>query len=218
MERRYAELRAVLIAEIEAEVAATADATGRTALDRRVLDAIAAVPRHEFVPERVRALAYGNHPLPIGEGQTISQPYIVALMTDLLEPRPDHVVLEVGTGSGYQAAVLARLVRHVYSVEVLPALAEHASATLARLGIANVSVRTGDGAQGWAEHAPYDGIIVTAAGAELPRMLVDQLKPKGRLVMPVGRGGYQDLVLATKAVDGTMATREVLSVAFVPLV
>jgi protein-L-isoaspartate(D-aspartate) O-methyltransferase len=170
------------------------------------------------VPKHLRALAYRNSPLPSGEGQTISQPYIVALMTDLLETRPDQVILEIGTGSGYQAAVLARLVRHVYSIEIVETLADRAAATLAGLGVGNVSVRVGDGGLGWPEHAPYDGIIVTAAGTGVPDALVDQLKPRGRLVMPVGRDGYQDLIVATKAADGTIETRAVLPVAFVPLI
>jgi len=217
-ERIYARKRDELVQDIEIEAAATADSTGRARFGPGVLDAIRAVPRHEFVPEHLREYAYGNHPLPIGEGQTISQPYIVALMTDLLDLRPDHVVLEVGTGSGYQAAVLARLVRHVYSVEIVAVLAERASTALARLGIENVSVRVGDGSEGWPEHAPYDGIIVTAAGAGIPPELLSQLRPGGRLVMPVGRDGFQDLLLVTKDASGEIARQTILPVAFVPLV
>lgn len=217
-ERGYARKRDELVREIELEAAVTAESTGRTRFGSGVLDAIRAVPRHEFVPEHLRDYAYGNHPLPIGEGQTISQPYIVALMTDILDLRPDHVVLEVGTGSGYQAAVLARLVSHVYSVEIVAVLAERASAALSRLGIKNVSVRVGDGSEGWPEHAPYDGIIVTAAGAGIPPALLSQLRPSGRLIMPVGRDGFQDLLLVTKDASGEIARRSVLPVAFVPLV
>jgi protein-L-isoaspartate(D-aspartate) O-methyltransferase len=183
-----------------------------------VLDAITAVPRHEFVPEHLKASAYGNHPLPIGEGQTISQPYIVALMTDLLEPRPDHMILEIGTGSGYQAAVLAQLAWHVDSIEVVASLAERAIEVLTHLGVRNVSVHIGDGREGWPEHAPYDGIIVTAAAPGIPNALLDQLKSNGRLVMPISRDGTQDLVVATKADDGSIRVRNVLPVAFVPFV
>jgi protein-L-isoaspartate(D-aspartate) O-methyltransferase len=208
-----------LLCEIAEEARATADTTGRPVLAARVLRAIEAVPRHLFVPPTDERLAYANSALPIGQGQTISQPFIVALMTDLLELRPEHVVLEIGTGSGYQAAVLAQLVRQVYSVEVIAALAAASAARLRELGIYNVEIRVGDGRQGWPEHAPYDGIIVTAAAAEVPPALLGQLRPSGRLVIPLGdEPRFQDLALIEKAADGSLRQRSVLPVAFVPLV
>lgn len=210
--------RQALIREIAAEAAATADYTGRAAFDPRVMTAMAVVPRHEFVPPGEQAYAYVNNALPIGCGQTISQPYIVALMTDLLDPRPDHVVLEIGTGSGYQAAVLSTLVRQVYSIEVVQELAARAQETLLRLGYRNVAVRADDGNRGWPEHAPYDGIIVTAAAAQIPAALLGQLGNGGRMIAPVGESGSQELVLITKSSDGQVSQRGILPVAFVPLV
>jgi len=191
---------------------------GRETIDPRVLAALGRVPRHEFVSPLLRFSAYDNRPLPIGHGQTISQPYIVALMTDLLVPRPDSVILEVGTGSGYQAAVLAELVRQVYSIEIIAALAESASERLASIGYTNVEVRHGDGYHGWAEHAPFDGIVVTAAAPHVPPPLVEQLKPGGRLVIPVGLPGcIQQLQVVEKQADGSSISRDILMVAFVPL-
>lgn len=210
--------RQVMIDEIAAEAAATADYTRRPAFDEQVMTAMASVPRHEFVPPSEEAYAYVNNALPIGHGQTISQPYIVALMTDLLDPRPDHVVLEIGTGSGYQAAVLAGLVRQVYSIEVIPELAVQAEKTLLRLGYRNVAVKAGDGNAGWPEHAPYDGIIVTAAAPRVPQTLLAQLANGGRMVVPVGESGSQELILITKSADGHVNERSILPVAFVPLV
>ena len=216
--REWDALRTRLTEEIRQDVLVTAQHTGRDRLDSRVLSAIGREPRHEFVPGNVREDAYENRPLPIGYGQTISQPYIVALMTDLLEPEDDHVVLEVGTGSGYQAAILARLVKHVYTMEIVEPLADRASATLDRLGYDNVTVRHGDGYFGWSDHAPYDGIIVTAAGSSIPPPLVEQLKPGGKMILPVGgRFTAQYLVLVTKAADGSTRTRQILPVRFVPL-
>ncbi len=185
-------------------------------LDARVLDAMRAVPRHEFVPEGVSHLAYADSPLPIGLGQTISQPYIVALMTHLMQVKPGDRVLEIGTGSGYQAAVLARLAREVYSVEIVAELGTRAAATLSRLGYANVVTRVGDGYQGWEEHAPYDGIMVTAAPDHVPAALVAQLKPGARLVIPVG-ALHQDLMVIAKGADGTTTSTTVIPVRFVPL-
>jgi protein-L-isoaspartate(D-aspartate) O-methyltransferase len=207
-----------LMQEIDAEVRYTRRMTGRGTLDGQVLSAVREVPRDEFVPANLVDRAYDNRPLPIGDGQTISQPYMVALMTDLLEPHPDHVVLEVGTGSGYQAAVLSRLVKRVYSIEIIPTLAEQARMRLHRLGCGNVNIRVADGYQGWPEHAPYDSIIVTAAAPHVPPPLINQLKPGGRLVVPVGPSHYgQQLMLLTKAEDGSNETRVVIPVAFVPL-
>jgi protein-L-isoaspartate(D-aspartate) O-methyltransferase len=210
--------RRALLREIEIEMRETAPYTGRPALSPRVLEALATVPRERFVPEGESSEAYINAPLPIGHGQTISQPYIVALMTDLLDPEPNDVVLEVGTGSGYQAAVLSRLVRRVYSLEVVEPLAADAAARLKALGYGNVEVRHGDGHHGWPEHAPYDKIMVTAATPEIPPALVMQLDKGGRMVVPVGRPFYsQELMLLTKNRKGVVHERPILPVAFVPL-
>ena len=208
-----------LLARVVAETRETGDQTGCYVLSERVLGALAAVPRHCFVPVERREWAYADMPLPIGRGQTISQPFIVALMTELLALEPDAVVLEIGTGSGYQTAVLARLARQVYSVERIPELAEAAAHRLRELGYPNVEVRTGDGGQGWEEYAPFDGIIVTAAAADIPPALVRQLKPGGRMVVPVGaQYQTQDLRLLHKDERGMAYGRSVLPVVFVPLV
>lgn len=207
-----------LLEEIRMDVRQTAYLTGRAVLDERVMEAFRRVPRSAFVPEELAVSAYANHPLPIGHGQTISQPYIVALMTDLVCPRPEHVVLEVGTGSGYQAAVLSGLVSRVYSLEIVEALGRQARERLARLGYGNVEVRVGDGHAGWPEHAPYDGILVTAAAEAVPPALVDQLKPGGILVIPVGMSYFgQQLRVIRKGGDGEVKARDVLPVVFVPL-
>jgi len=207
-----------MIRAIEADVRATSGRIGKDQLDPRVMEVMARVPRHEFVPPHLHDQAYENHPLPIGEGQTISQPYIVALMTDLLEPDPDDVVLEIGTGSGYQAAVLAELVRKLYTIEIVEKLGQAAKARFERLGYTNVETRIGDGYHGWEEHAPFDGIIVTAATSEIPPPLIEQLKPGGRMVVPVGGGFFaEQLTLIWKTEDGEIRSREVLPVRFVPL-
>jgi len=206
-----------LFEEIEAEAAATAQWTGLNAFDPHIMEAMARVPRHEFVPPDERPYAWLNRPLPIGHRQTISQPYIVALMTNLLQPEPDHVVFEVGTGSGYQAAVLSELVSKVYSIELDPALAQSAAGRLKRLGYNNIEVRAGDGAKGWPEHSPFDGIIVTAAAPKVPPALVEQLKAGGRMIIPVNATVGQELVVLHKTEDGRVETRSVLPVAFVPL-
>ena len=207
-----------LLDEIRNEVRATDYLTGRSALQQRVFDALRTVPRHIFVPDELQESAYANHPLPIGYGQTISQPYIVALMTDLIQPGPEDVILEVGTGSGYQAAILSRLVKQVYSLEIIEALAEHARQHLQRLGYDNVEVRTGNGRFGWPEHAPYDAIVVTAAVPEVPPALIEQLKPGATLVIPVGRQHVgQDLLTISKDAQGRTEERRILPVAFVPL-
>lgn len=206
-----------MVAEIRSTAELTAPESGSAMLDARVLDAMAKVPRHEFVPLGQRHAAYWNRPLPIGAGQTISQPFIVALMTDLLQPKPDQRVLEVGTGCGYQAAVLSELVGEVYTVEIVESLGREAAQTLARLGYKNVHARVGDGYKGWPEHAPYDAIIVTAAApGEIPPPLIEQLNVGGRLVIPVGTW-QQELLLVTKNEDGTTTTKDVVAVRFVPL-
>lgn len=208
-----------LLERVVAEMRETGDLTGCYRLSDRVLQALAAVPRHRFVPAEQWELAYADMPLPIGRGQTISQPFIVALMTELLQPDPEAVVLEIGTGSGYQAAVLAGLVQRVYSVERIPDLADAAGRRLRELGYDNIEIRGGDGGLGWEEHAPFDGIIVTAAAADVPPALVRQLKPGGRLVIPVGeRHRSQDLRVIRKDEQGLVEARSVLPVVFVPLV
>lgn len=215
----YERERRHLLGEIADEMRLCAHATGRDTLSPRVIAALERVPRQRFVPPGLQPSAYENRPLSIGLGQTISQPFIVALMTDLLDLAPDDVVLEIGTGSGYQAAVLAQLARQVYSVETLPELARSARAHLEELGYRNVAVRIGDGHQGWPEHAPYDAIIVTAAARDVPPALLAQLKPGGRMMIPVGeRYATQDLVLITKDASGEIQRRGILPVAFVPLV
>ena len=189
---------------------------GRDITNLRVLAVMGKVPRHEFVPVRLRADAYADGPLPIGQGQTISQPYIVDLMTERLEPKPTDRVLEIGTGSGYQAAVLAGLVADVYTIEIIEELAQRAAADLKRLGYTNVHLRTGDGYQGWAEAAPFDAIIVTCAPEQVPQPLIDQLKDGGRLIIPLGPSRNQDLVLLRKR-DGKLEQHAVLPVSFVPM-
>jgi protein-L-isoaspartate(D-aspartate) O-methyltransferase len=207
-----------LLREIEAEIRETGAHTGRMTLAREVIDAIAKVPREEFVSSAHAPLAYENRPLPIGHGQTISQPYVVALMTELLELAPEHRVLEIGTGSGYQAAILAMLARRVDTIERVDALADEARERLKRLGYDTVEVHNGDGYEGLVEHAPFDAIIVTAAAKEIPPPLVEQLKPGGRMVIPVGgRFSVQNLVLVEKDESGEIKTTSVLPVAFVPL-
>ena len=207
-----------MLKDIRAEAKYTRHFIGKDAFEPRVMEAMARVPRQAFVQPDMQAYAFDNGPLPIGYGQTISQPYIVALMTDLLEPQWTDVVLEVGTGSGYQTAILAQLVSKVYSIEIVEPLATRASSRLDRLGYGNVECRLGDGYLGWEEHSPYDGIIVTAAAAHVPPMLVEQLKPGARLVIPVGRPHLsQTLQVIEKDDTGKVRSRDVLSVAFVPL-
>ncbi|MGR9052680.1 MAG: protein-L-isoaspartate(D-aspartate) O-methyltransferase [Gammaproteobacteria bacterium] len=207
-----------MLKDIAAEVELTQRLTGKSSLDKRVIDALGKVPRHQFVPAELRYCAYDNGPVPIGMDQTISQPFIVALMSDLLQTRPGDSVLEVGTGSGYQAAVLACLVEKVYSIEIIDVLAERARERLQRLRYRNVEVRAGDGYTGWPEHAPYDGIIVTAAAPHIPRALLEQLRPGGCLVVPLGKPFYyQELTVVEKKPDGTLIPRNILGVSFVPL-
>jgi len=207
-----------LLKEIEDDVKATSKRIGRKQLSESVMRAMGTVPRHEFVPKRLRHAAYENRPLPIGYGQTISQPYIVAIMTDLLDLRKDDVVLEVGTGSGYQAAVLADLVKKVYTIEIIKELGEQAKDRLEKLGYQNVEVRIGDGYYGFEEHSPFDGIIVTAAANHVPPPLIKQLKPGGKMVIPVGSAFFtQQLMLVEKMQDGKILTKQLLPVLFVPL-
>jgi len=214
----YAVERRALVETITLHVQDTSDYLGRESLDQRVLQAIGTVPRHEFVPHEYRALAYVNRPLPIGHGQTISQPYIVAIMTDLLDLKPGDRALEIGTGSGYQAAILATLIKQVYSIEIIEPLGVTARERLTRLGFDNVQTRIGDGYYGWEEHAPFDAIIVTAAASHIPPSLIKQLKPGGRMIIPVG-GQFltQQLLLITKEAGDEVRSRQILPVAFVPL-
>lgn len=217
-EDAYLKQRQDLINVIKADVLMTQDFLEKRALDEQVLDALRKVPRHEFVPEDQRPYAYENRPLPIGYGQTISQPYIVAIMTDLLRLEKADRVLEIGTGSAYQAAVLAELVDSVYTLEIIEGLGRQAAERLERLGYANVHARIGDGYYGWPDEAPFDAIIVTAAASHIPPPLIKQLKPGGRMVIPVGsRFMVQHLVLVTKDRDNKVTTRQILPVAFVPL-
>jgi protein-L-isoaspartate(D-aspartate) O-methyltransferase len=207
-----------MVETIRREVRATSGYLGRSELAREVLEALAAVPRHRFVPQRMQSVAYENRPLAIGHGQTISQPYIVGIMTDLLELSSSDRVLEVGTGSGYQAAILAEIVEAVFTIEIVEPLAERSSALFAELAYETVQTRLGDGYYGWEEEAPFDAIIVTAAATHVPPPLLDQLKPGGRLIIPVGsRFMVQQLVLVEKATDGELSLRQILPVRFVPL-
>ncbi len=186
--------------------------------DERVLEAMRVVPRHEFVPEQIRAQAYADRPLPIGYGQTISQPYIVGYMTELLDVEEDAVVLEIGTGSGYQAAILSPLAKEVYSIEIIDELEARARGVLEKLAYDNVKTKAGDGYHGWPEHAPYDSIIVTAAASHIPPPLVEQLKPGGRMVIPVGPPGQvQHLMIVEKDEEGNIQQRNIMPVRFVPL-
>ncbi len=192
------------------------DLRGRDITDKRVLDVMGRVPRHRFVPAELANEAYDDHPLPIGKGQTISQPYIVALMTQLVGCKPGSRALDIGTGSGYQAAVLAELCKEVYSIEIVRPLADTARKRLAELGYKNIEVRSGDGYRGWPKHAPFDVIIVAAAPDHVPQPLIDQLAPGGRLVIPVGRF-FQELLLIEKQKDGTVRRKSVTAVSFVPM-
>jgi protein-L-isoaspartate(D-aspartate) O-methyltransferase len=214
----YAEARHAMVEDIRRHVEELSPALQRRTLDTRVLDALRAVPRHEFVPPAQREYAYANRPLPIGYGQTISQPFMVAVMTDLLEVKPGSRVLEIGTGSGYQAAILAQLKAEVYTIEIITPLGDAARDRLQRLGYTTVKTRIGDGYDGWPEAAPFDAIIVTAATNHIPPPLLAQLKPEGRLVIPLGSPfGMQHLLLVRKHADGRTTTRKVLPVRFVPL-
>ena len=213
----YASGRQAMVELLRNESALAGD-YGAPPLSERTLAALGQVPRHEFVPEAQKRYAYQNRPLPIGAGQTISQPYIVALMTDLARVTRDDVVLEIGTGSGYQAAVLAGLAGHVYTIEIVEMLGRRAATTLESLGYSNVTVRVGDGYAGWPEHAPFDAILVTAAPEVIPEPLIEQLAVGGRMVIPVGaENAVQTLKVLTKEADGALAVENVIPVRFVPL-
>ena len=206
-----------LLDEIESEYRYTRGMTGKASLDPRVKAALSDTPRDKFVPQSSIDSAFDNNPLSIGYGQTISQPYIVALMTDLLALEAEDVVLEIGTGSGYQAAILSQLCNQVYSIEYVEALAASARARFEKLGYDNIEIMAGNGFDGWPEHAPYDGIIVTAAATQIPPPLIEQLKPGGRMVIPVGRPySHQELKLVEKNRDGDISIKDILGVVFVP--
>jgi protein-L-isoaspartate(D-aspartate) O-methyltransferase len=214
----FRQKRHALVGIIKTQVMVTRDYLQQESLDEQVFDAIRKVPRHEFVPDNQRPYAYENMPLPIGYGQTISQPYIVAVMTDLLKLKKNDRVLEVGTGSGYQAAILAELADNVYTIEIIEELGKQAAENLKRTGYDAVHTRIGDGYYGWEKEAPFDGIVVTAVASHIPPPLLKQLKPGGRMVLPVGAQFMtQYLVLVTKDVDGKITTRQILPVSFVPL-
>jgi protein-L-isoaspartate(D-aspartate) O-methyltransferase len=215
---RYAAERKTMLDEIARITRQTGGETGRAALSDRVMGALGRVPRHRLVASGDEPRAYLDRPLPIGLGQTISQPFIVALMTDLLDVKPGDRVLEIGTGSGYQAAVLAELGAQVYTIEIVEALGRDAAQKLKQLGYSQIQTRTGDGYRGWVENAPFDAIVVTAAPEDIPPALTEQLKPGGRLVIPLGsQSGVQTLYVVEKRADGTLPRRPVLAVRFVPL-
>jgi len=213
-EEHFAILRRHMVEVIAIQVDLMSDEIGKSALDEKVLDALRQVPRHLFVPPQLAAIAYHDTPLPIGFDKTVSQPFICALMTDLLDLQPHEAVLEIGTGLGYQAAVLAELARQVWTVEVVEEFASHAELRLKQLGYGNVAVRIGDGTRGWAEHRPFDKIIVTAAADAPPQTLLSQLAPGGRMVLPLGAGGTQQLTVIDKGNDGEFDFREVIPVRF----
>lgn len=214
----YQKQRLEMIQAIEADVRQTSLYLDKDELDMRVLDVMRKVPRHQFVPQNWRSKAYENRPLPIGHGQTISQPYIVAIMTDLLKPEKNHRVLEIGTGSGYQAAVLAELTANVYTIEIIEPLGKQAGERLTQLGYQNIETSIGDGYYGWEEQAPFDAIVVTAAASHIPPPLIKQLKPGGRMIIPVGSSFMvQQLVLVEKDQTGKTTIKQILPVRFVPL-
>ena len=207
-------MRQNMVLEIAALTVLAGERIGKYNLDARVMEAMGKVPRHEFVPVEMQPYAYLNRPLPIGFDKTISQPFIVALMTDMLEIRKEDIVLEIGTGLGYQAAVLAELAHKVYSVEIIEALAQQAAKRLGRTGCTNVEIKVANGSRGLPEHAPFDKVMVTAAPDLIPTALINQLKPGGRMMIPAGLSDNQQLILVEKSANGRLATREVLPVRF----
>ena len=213
-EQQAAALRQHMVLEIAAQTVLAGERIGKYNLDARVMEIMGKVPRHEFVPVELQPYAYLNRPLPIGFDKTISQPFIVALMTDMLEIRKEDVVLEIGTGLGYQAAVLAELAHKVYSVEIIEALAQQAAKRLSRAGYTNVEVKVADGSHGLPEHAPFDKVMVTAAPDLIPPALINQLKPGGRMMIPAGLSDNQQLILVEKSANGRLSTREILPVRF----
>lgn len=217
-EAQFALARQEMVAQIALHASVVGDITGKAALAEHVMEVMGAVPRHTFVPAELQAYAYLDQPLPIGFGKTISQPFIVALMTDLLDLQPADCVLEVGTGLGYQAAVLANLAKQVYTVEIIQELAQEAATRLSKQGYDNVEIKIGDGSGGWAKHAPFDKIIVTAAPELIPAALLRQLKPGGRMVIPAGLEDAQQLLLVVRDEDGSTTTKEILPVRFSSLI
>ena len=213
-EQQAAELRQHMVLEIAAQTVLAGERIGKYNLDARVMEVMGKVPRHEFVPVEIQPYAYLNRPLPIGYDKTISQPFIVALMTDMLEIRKEDVVLEIGTGLGYQAAVLAELAHKVYSVEIIEALAQQAAKRLSRAGYTNVEIKVANGSHGLPQHAPYDKVMVTAAPDLIPPALINQLKPGGRMMIPAGLSDNQQLILVEKNANGRLSTREILPVRF----
>jgi len=213
-DEEFSDLRQGMLADIAVQAIFACGQLGKAALSRRVISVMAKVPRHEFVPLELRPFAYVNSPLPIGFGKSISQPFIVAVMTDLLDVQPTDTVLEIGTGLGYQSAILAQLAQHVVSVELIDELAEQARHRLARQGHVNVDVRTGNGCHGWPEFAPYDKVIVTAAPELIPPALIYQMKPRGKMVIPAGLPDEQQLILVDKDADGSVSTKEIFAVRF----
>lgn len=210
--------RAKMISDIKKNIQETQHLTGKKEFSSLVMDAMRVVPRHEFCTPEYKEHAYSDRPLSIGFGQTISQPFIVALMTEMVDPKPTHTVLEVGTGSGYQAAILSTIVKHVYSIEIIPQLADRARETLHRLNFKNVTVNKGDGYYGDKEHAPFDSIIVTAAAGHISQFLIEQLKVGGKMIIPVGEPfQVQRLIIVNKDIQGNITTKSILPVAFVPL-
>jgi len=216
-EKHFAVFRRHMVEVVEIQVDLMSEELERASLDERVLTAMRRVPRHLFVPEQLAALAYQDTPLPIGFDKTISQPFINAVMTDLLELEPDDVVLEVGTGLGYQAAILAQLATQVWTVEIVEEFVSQAEVRLQHLGYSNIGIRVGDGSRGWGEHAPFDKILVTAAADRPPSALLDQLKPGGRIVMPIGDGEAQELTTVDKNADGQTRIRQLIPVRFTRL-
>jgi len=210
----FAAARQLMLVEIAATTIFTSGQLGKAALDRKVLDAMTKVPRHEFVPLELQQHAYANTPLPIGFGKTISQPFIVAAMTDLLQIAPTDKILEIGTGAGYQAAILAELAERVYSVEIIEELALGARRRLARQGYTNIEIKVGDGGRGWPEHSPFDKVIVTAAPDLIPPALLYQLKAGGRMMIPAGLADDQQLILVEKDAGGSISTRNIMAVRF----